>query len=215
METIPAFLQLDYALFTLGDYSLSLIELLAVGFSLLSTYLLRQNNRLGWVLAILGNLCFFCFFYQIRLYGLMAAQVILGCLNLSWGLKTPLAKELPIKKLDSVGLPFSVAAIFILGMPLLIVLFKISQLLPNLFPLPATYILPDALSTAGSIVAIVLLRRRFLESWIFWMVIHSLLIIVFAWKGYYVALAGQMFFLGYAANEYIEWRNLSKRKQGV
>lgn len=211
METIPAFLQLDYALFTLGNYSLSLIELLAVVFSLLATYLLRQNNRLGWVLAILGNLCFFCFFYQIRLYGLMAAQVILGCLNLSWGLKAPLAQGLPIKKLDSLGWPFSIVAIIAPGMPLLIVLFKISQLLPGLFPLPATYILPDAVSATGSIVAMVLLRRRFLESWIFWMVIHSLLIIVFAWKGYYVALAGQMGFLGYAANEYLVWRSLGSK----
>lgn len=212
METLPAFWQLDYSLLTLGSYNLSLIEVLAVVFSLLSTYLLRQHNRLGWVLAVLGNLCFFCFFYQIRLYGLMAAQVILCCFNLAWGLKAPLAQGLPIKKLDSLGWPFSIVAIIAPGMPLLIVLFKISQFLPDLFPLPATYVLPDALSSTGSIVALVLMRRRFLESWIFWMVIHSLLILVFAWKGYYVAMLGQMGLLGYAANEYMEWRSLDKHK---
>lgn len=210
MEASTAFWSIDFALLELGDYTLSLIELLAVVFSLLSTYLLRQNNRLGWMLAVLGNVCFFLFFYQIRLYALMAVQVILACINISWGLKPPLAKDLPIKKLDSLGFPVSMVAIIAPGMPMMIVLFKISQFLPSLFPLPATYIFPDALSATGSIVATVLLRRRFLESWIFWIVIHCLLIIVLAWKGYYLAMAAQLAFLGYAANEYLAWRNLAK-----
>lgn len=212
MEASTAFWSIDFALLELGDYRLSLIELLAVVFSLLSTYLLRQNNRLGWVLAILANVCFFLFFYQIRLYALMAVQVILACINLAWGLKPPLAKDLPIKKLDSIGFPVSVVAVIAPGMPLMIVLFKISQFLPSLFPLPATYVFPDALSATGSIVAAVLLRRKFLESWIFWIIIHCLLIIVFAWKGYYLAMMGQMAFLGYAANEYLGWRNLVEKK---
>ena len=210
MEASTTFWSIDFALLELGDYILSLIELLAVVFSLLSTYLLRQNNRLGWVLAILTNVCFFFFFYQIRLYALMAVQVILACIHIAWSLKPPLEKGLPIKKLDSIGFPISVVAIIAPGMPLMIVLFKISQFLPNLFPLPATYIFPDALSATGGIVATVLLRRRFLESWIFWIIIHSLLIIVFAWKGYYLAMMGQLAFLGYAANEYLAWRNLAK-----
>lgn len=212
MEASTAFWSIDFALLEFGDYTLSLIELLAVIFSLLSTYLLRQNNRLGWMLAILANVCFFLFFYQIRLYALMAVQVILACINVAWGLKPPLAKDLPIKKLDSIGFPLSVVAIIAPGMPLMIVLFKISQFLPSLFPLPATYVFPDALSATGSIVAMVLLRRRFLESWIFWIIIHCLLIIVFAWKGYYLAMMGQMAFLGYAANEYLGWRNLVGKK---
>lgn len=210
MEASTTFWSIDFALLELGDYTLSLIELLAVVFSLLSTYLLRQNNRLGWMLAVLGNLCFFLFFYQIRLYAMMAAQVILACINIAWGLKPPLEKGLPIKKLDSIGFLISVVAIIAPGMPLMIVLFKIAQFLPNLFPLPATYIFPDALSATGGIVATVLLRRRFLESWIFWIIIHCLLIIVFAWKGYYLAMMGQLAFLGYAANEYLVWRNLAK-----
>ena len=210
MEASTTFWSIDFALLELGDYTLSLIELLAVVFSLLSTYLLRQNNRLGWMLAVLGNLCFFLFFYQIRLYAMMAAQVILACINIAWGLKPPLEKGLPIKKLDSIGMPISVVAIVMPGMPLMIVLFKIAQFLPNLFPLPATYVFPDALSATGSIVATVLLRRQFLESWIFWIIIHCLLIIVLAWKGYYLAMMGQMAFWGYAANDYLAWRNLAK-----
>lgn len=208
MEASTTFWSIDFALLQIGDYALSLIEFLAVAFSLLSTYFLRQNNRLGWLLAILGNLCFFFFFYQIRMYGLMAAQVILCCLNLSWGLKAPLEKGLPVKKLDSFGMPISAVAVIAPAMPLMIVLFKISQLLPNLFPLPASSIFPDAFSATGSIVATVLMRRQILESWIFWIIIHCLLILALAWKGYYLAMAGQLAFLGYAANEYLAWRNL-------
>ena len=210
MEASTAFWSIDFALLELGDYTLSLVELLAVVFSLFSTYLLHQKNRLGWPLAILTNVCFFLFFYQIRMYGMMAAQVVLACINIAWGLKPPLAEDLPIKKLDSIGFPVSMVAVIAPGMPLMIVLFKISQFFPGLFPLPATYIFPDALSATGSIVATVLLRPRFLESWIFWIVIHCLLIIVLAWKGYYLAMAAQLAFLGYAANEYLAWRNLAK-----
>ena len=37
-----------------------------------------------------------------------------------------------------------------------------------------------------------------------------LLIVVLAWKGYYVATAGQMVLLAYAANEYLLWQSLAK-----
>lgn len=210
MEASTAFWSIDFALLEFGDYTLSLIELLAVVFSLLSTYLLRNDNRLGWVLAILANVCFFLFFYQIRLYAMMAVQVILCCFNVIWGLKTPLAQGSSVKKLDSLGWPISIIATIMPSMTLIIVLSNLSHSAPDWFPLPATSIFADAVSAMGSIVATVLLRRQFLESWIFWVVIHCLLIIALAWKGFYLAMMGQMAFLGYAANEYLAWRNLVK-----
>jgi hypothetical protein len=98
METLSTFWQLDFHLFKLGPYSLSLIEVLVVVFSLMGTY----SSRLGWLLTLLANVCFFLFFHQIQLYGLMVAQVILFVFNLVWGIRSGTTNGQPIKKLDSV-----------------------------------------------------------------------------------------------------------------
>lgn len=204
METLPPFLQLDYQLLKIGPYHLSLIEVLVVIFSLSATYF----SRLGWVLTILANVCFFLFFYQIQLYGLMAAQVILFLFNLIWGIRSGKGSGQPIKKLDQMGLIISFIAIFMPSISLVLALVEVPNYFPQYFPLPASFAMLDALLAIGSIVATVLLARRFVEAWVYWIVIHSLLIIVLGWKGYYLAMLGQMVLLGYAARESLLWRSL-------
>ena len=206
METLSNFWQLDYHLLKLGPYGLSLIEVLVVVFSLTGTYF----SRLGWLLMLFANVCFFLFFHQIQLYGLMAAQVILFIFNLVWGIRSGVAGGQPIKKLDSMGLVISFIAIFMPSISLVLALIEVPDYFPDYFPLPATFAMLDALLALGSIVATVLLARRFIEAWVYWMVIHCLLIVVLAWKGYYVATAGQMVLLAYAANEYLLWQSLAK-----
>jgi nicotinamide mononucleotide transporter len=206
MEASTAFWSIDFALLELGDYTLSLIELLAVVFSLMGAYF----SRLGWLLMLLANVCFFLFFHQIQLYGLMAAQVILFIFNLVWGIRSAVASGQPIKKLDSMGLVISFIAIFMPGISLVLALIEVPDYFPEYFPLPATFAMLDAWLALGSIVATVLLARRFIEAWVYWIIIHSLLIVVLAWKGYYVATAGQMVLLGRAANEYLLWQSLAK-----
>lgn len=206
MEQSTAFWSIDFALLEIGDYTLSLLELLAVVFSLTATYF----NRLGWILTLLANVCFFLFFHQIQLYALMAAQVILFLFNLIWGIQAGSGKGQGIKKLDQVGLTISFIAIFMPSISLVLALVEVPKYFPQYFPLPASFAMLDALLTTGSIVATVLLARRFVEAWVYRMIIHSLLIVVLAWKGYYVATAGQMVLLAYAANEYLLWRSLAK-----
>lgn len=206
MQTLSTFWQLDYHLLKLGPYPLSLIEVLVVFFSLTGTYF----NRLGWFLTLLANVCFFLFFQQIQLYTLMAAQVILFVFNLVWGIRSRSENGQPIKKLDRMGLVISFIAIFMPSISLVIALQEIPDYFPQYFPLPATFEMLDALLGIGSIAATVLLARRFIEAWVYWIIIHSLLIVVLAWKGYYVATAGQMVLLVYAANEYLAWRSLAK-----
>lgn len=206
MERSTAFWSIDFALLEMGDYTLSLLELLAVVVSLMATYF----NRLGWMLTLLANVCFFLFFHQIQLYALMAAQVVLFFFNLVWGIRYGLEKSHEVKKLDQMGLIISFIAIFMPSISLVIALQEIPDYFPQYFPLPATFAMLDALLAIGSIVATVLLARHFVEAWVYWMIIHSLLIVVLAWKGYYVATAGQMLFLEYAAREYLLWQSLAK-----
>ena len=108
------------------------------------------------------------------------------------------------------GLVISFIAIFMPSISLVLALIEVPDYFPDYFPLPATFAMLDALLALGSIVATVLLARRFIEAWVYWMVIHCLLIVVLAWKGYYVATAGQMVLLAYAANEYLLWQSLAK-----
>lgn len=207
METLSDLLRLDYHLLSIGAYHLSLIEVLVVVLSLTGTYF----SRLGWLLVLLANVCFFLFFHQVQLYALMAAQVILFFFNLVWGIRAGSEKGQEIKKLDRMGLIISFIAIFMPSISLVLALVEIPNYFPQYFPLPATFAMLDTLLAIGSIVATVLLARRFVEAWVYWIVIHSLLIVVLGWKGYYLAMVGQMVLLGYAAREYLLWRSLVRK----
>lgn len=208
METLSDLLRLDYHLLSIGAYHLSVIEVLVVVFSLTGTYF----SRLGWLLVLLTNVCFFLFFHQIQLYALMAAQVILFLFNLVWGIRSgSVGVERSVKRLDRMGLVISFIAIFMPSISLVLALVEIPNYFPQYFPLPATFAMLDTLLAIGSIVATVLLARRFVEAWVYWMIIHSLLIVVLGWKGYYLATVGQMVLLAYAAQEYLLWRSLVRK----
>jgi nicotinamide mononucleotide transporter len=71
----------------------------------------------------------------------------------------------------------------------------------------------DSITTALSLTAMLLLARRKLENWIFWILADIIYIPLFIYKGLYITSVQYFIFLILAISGYFEWkRNLENDK---
>ena len=66
----------------------------------------------------------------------------------------------------------------------------------------------DAIITVFSVMNIVLMAKKIIESWLYWMVINTLAITLFFQTGYYVTLIMYSVYLILAFYGYYHWKNL-------
>ena len=75
-------------------------------------------------------------------------------------------------------------------------------------------IILDSLTTSLSLTAMLLLARRKIENWIFWIIADLIYIPLFIYKGLYIASLQYFVFLILATSGYIEWKkNIKKWKE--
>ena len=65
---------------------------------------------------------------------------------------------------------------------------------------------PDATTTVLSVIAQILLARRYLENWVVWIVVDVLAIGIYGVKGLYPTMVLYALFLGLATGGFIMWR---------
>jgi nicotinamide mononucleotide transporter len=67
---------LNYMLFTIGGYSLSILELAGVVTGLLAVLLAAKEKSVNFIVGMINNACFFLVFFQHQLYSVMLLQVV-------------------------------------------------------------------------------------------------------------------------------------------
>ena len=72
-------------------------------------------------------------------------------------------------------------------------------------------IMLDSLTTSLSLTAMLLLARRKIENWIFWIIADLIYIPLFLYKGLYIASLQYFVFLILATSGYIEWKKNIKK----
>ena len=72
-------------------------------------------------------------------------------------------------------------------------------------------IILDSLTTSLSLTAMLLLARRKIENWIFWIIADLIYIPLFFYKGLYIASLQYFVFLILATSGYIEWKKNIKK----
>lgn len=72
-------------------------------------------------------------------------------------------------------------------------------------------IILDSLTTSLSLTAMLLLARRKIENWIFWIIADLIYIPLFLYKGLYIASLQYFVFLILAISGYIEWKKNIKK----
>ncbi|TGM32099.1 nicotinamide riboside transporter PnuC [Leptospira biflexa] len=181
---LKQYFSLEYTIFPLFGYPLSLLEFLGTTSGLICVYLASRNHILTWPIGIFNSICFFFLFFQIQLYSDMLLQIyFFGSSIYGWiiwrkhtGAFTKIVSLGKEKNLILVGL--IVFGTFGLG--------SFTKQLPIWFPevflKPADYLYWDAFTTVASIIANFLLAQRKLESWFLWVLVDVVCIVLYSLK---------------------------------
>jgi nicotinamide mononucleotide transporter len=169
-------LNIKMIFFTVLGYPMSYIEFFGTLLYLWSVWLIARRNVLTWPIGIVSVLLYMMIFYQVHLYSDALEQVYyLGASVYGW-LYWSRAR---IEKLTIADVSYSssraIMVYLILTSALSVVLGAIMGhihlWLPKVFPEAASYPYIDATTTVMSLVAMWLMARKHIESWIYWIIV--------------------------------------------
>lgn len=186
------------------------IELLGTAFSLICVYLAAKHNQLTWLFGALGVICFGALFYEFQLYSDAGLQILFFLPVQLWGF-------LHWRKLaagaddDSVTLGMNwnsiIQAILVIGLMTVINGYLMGTYTDASFPYA------DAWTTWMSIVAQILMIRKYWQSWVFWSVMDVGAIYIYFAKGLFVVSGLYVLFLAMAITGGILWYRDWKSQQ--
>jgi nicotinamide mononucleotide transporter len=179
---------------------MSLIEWIAVAFSITYVVLLARENAWAWPAGIIGSLLTLVVVFDARLYldsGLYVCYVILGAYG--WYLWVYGDKDQPVLPIvhsppRTLGLMLLSAAIGTLG-------------LGYWFGHHTDADLPywDAFTTTFSLVGTWMQARKHLENWLLWLVVDGVYVGVYAYKGLFAFSLLSGIYLLLASYAYVQW----------
>lgn len=188
-----------------SGYDMSYIEAIGTIFGLLCIWYASQEKTINYPFGLVNVTLFCIIFYQIQLYANLLLQIFFFGANgygwYAWS-KTTKSHEQKLKihwlskpKLISITiisilailfLSININAFFALLTNIVIYCFKIIGLnLPNPSLKPDAYPILDSAVTILSIVAMLLMTRKYVENWLIWIAIDVLSIILYAKQSVY------------------------------
>lgn len=174
MEAVIGLFDIKYVIVSAWGFNLSLIELLAIASGLLSVHWASTMNLRTWTSGLVNEALFFGVFYQVQLYSDMLLQLFFAVVTmygwLSWS-SIPEGQRAP-RLLAPSHRALSLLALIGITAGLGATMSSAHEVLPALFPKPAAAPYTDGFTAAGSVVATILMARRAIESWIFWIVVN-------------------------------------------
>ena len=191
--------------FSLWGSPVTWLEMLAFVLSLAMVVCNIRVNMAGWPLAIAASLLYFMLFWDSRLYGEAALQIVFAVVA-GWGWwqwlrgRAADGSALRVRHLSGRARLALLAAV-LLAWPLL-----------GAFLRRATDTdVPwwDALPTAGSLAGQWLLARKYVDNWPVWVVVNAVSVGLFAWKGLWLTAVLYALFLVMALWGWRAWQRLA------
>jgi nicotinamide mononucleotide transporter len=171
----------------------SWLEIVAFALSIAMVIANQRQWIVAWPLAMASSFLYSVLFWHGQLFGEAALQLFFILLA-GWGwlqwARGVQGQALPVQRLGQQGWLASLLTIAI-GGPLL------GFYLDHHTPSPLPYW--DALPTVASVVATILLGRKFIENWPFWIGINTVSVGLFALKGYWLTVILYTAFIPLAA----------------
>jgi nicotinamide mononucleotide transporter len=176
----------------------TILEVIAVGFSMLSVWFTVRKSILMWPTGIVGVIAFFFLFRDAKLYSDMLLQVPFLILNIGgWLYWNGAARiEKPIVKIDE-GILFAIVGAFVLSLGV-----GTSMAEHTNAALPYW----DASILVFSVVAQTFLMLRVFEHWYLWIIVDIISIGVYISRGLYLTAFEYVIFLGLCIMGSITWR---------
>jgi nicotinamide mononucleotide transporter len=182
------------------------LEISAVATSLIFTWLATKERRSAWIFGIGSALFTGIICYQSRLFAELSLQIYYLGISV-YSLQRWRSKENQFAHLTISNMP---AKLHIIIIVLGLLLTLIMGWFWTLFNAALPYL--DAFTTAYSLIAVWLLARKYLQSWIYWIVIDAVSVILYAKRDLNL-MAG--LFVAYtilAIYGFIKWSATKKQK---
>lgn len=181
---------LNYTLFTLWDYPLSVLEFVAVLTGFAAVLFASKAWSVNFLFGIVNSLAYFLLYFQHRLYSVMLLQLVYFSFSIYgyyyWRHPKPedadKNKQQRIKRLTTRARLFYLVVIVLSGLTWGWCVIHMQARFPEYFDPPAFPWL-DAILTMGSIVAQYLLSRKYWDNWPLWIVLDGASAILYAYMG--------------------------------
>jgi nicotinamide mononucleotide transporter len=165
----------NVALEILG-YPMSWIELVGTICYLASVVLIARRHMLTWPVGIVASALYAALCWQIRLYSDAVEQTYFVAVSVygwwSWAAsRADRAEPVPVGWSPARDLVFWAVATAAISLAAGRAMSQVHLILPAVFPAPADWPNVDAATTVASFVAMWLLARRRLESWVYWIAV--------------------------------------------
>ena len=226
------FLSIQNTLITIplgSGYQLSWIEAVATIFGLLCIWYASQAKLINFFFGIINVSLFAVIFYQIQLYGLLMLQVFFLLANIygwyAWQAKNDCDETLEIRWLTRekrfIAIAFTTLAIAALTYAIDPVFQALTNAVISLLNglgieqaavivEPDAYPFWDASITIMSVVAQILMTRKYVENWLLWMVVNVISVGVYIAQGVYVLALEYTLVFFIAANGFRHWQRQAK-----
>lgn len=210
---------INFVLFTILDYPVSLVELIGTVFGMLCVWLTAKEKVICWPIGLVNIVFFFIMFYQVRLYSDMLLQIYFFVMTIyGWWKWTHPAEGEHDKKAE-----LKISGIqpgrfwFLLGATAFAIVVTGTLMryvhiwIPFVFPEPAAFPYADAFTTVLSIVATVLMAVKKRECWYFWIAVDIVATVVYFMKGIHLVAIEYIIFGMIAFSGFLTWRKIEKK----
>ena len=215
-----------------SGYAMSWIEAVGTLFGLLCIWYASKEKTINYPFGLINVTLFAIIFFQIQLYGLLLLQLFFFVANVygwyAWTRQDEYGDTLEVRwmpvRLLTITSVLSIIAIALLTLyidPFFTALTHLALSVLSLFGghialpelSPDAYPFWDAAITVFSIVAQILMTRKYVENWILWVVINLISVGVYAAQGVYALSIEYVILLFIAANGTKEWIQTAKNNQ--
>ena len=176
------------------------IEILAVIFSLLSVIFAVKNNILTWPFAIVGVTFYGIFFYQNHIWGNMFLQIPFIIQSIYGWTKWDEINEIKVEQLEKHDRSILAISSFLLTTFITFVLIMTGDKSPYF----------DGITTSLSLIAMVLLAKKKIDTWLYWIIADVLFVAFFLIEGNYLSSITYLVFLILAITGLKQWKKSLK-----
>lgn len=193
--------------FTLWGSPVTWVEIVAFVLAVWMVVCNWRVNPLAWPLAMASSLGYALLFAQYKLYGEAALQFVFIAVAV-WGWWQWLrgrggdGNALRVHRLSAQGRWVALAAVAVLWPLIALALQRFTD---------SDIAWLDALPTAGSLVAQVLLGRKLVENWPAWVAVNVVSVVLFAVKGLWLTVLLYALFTVMAAIGWRAWSRMAAR----
>jgi len=188
--------------FTLLGSPITWTEVIAFALSIWMVVCNMRVHVLAWPLALVSSLLYFLLFWSGKLYGEASLQLLFAALAI-WGWWQWLrgtddkGHALHVRRLDRQGLTLALLAT-LAAWPLLGLFLKHQ----TDSPLPYW----DAFPTVASLLGQWLLGRKYQENWPVWVLVNTVSVALFAFKGYWLTVVLYAVFIPMSVAGWRAWQ---------